>query len=49
MKFATHRVARQQYAWFQLKDRRIKWFDIKDKDVEPEIHNLVAQFIKESA
>ncbi len=49
MKFATHRVARQQYAWFQLKDRRIKWFDIKDKDVGPEIHNLVAKFIKESA
>ncbi|MFO8101438.1 MAG: tRNA (adenosine(37)-N6)-dimethylallyltransferase MiaA [Dehalococcoidia bacterium] len=28
IKFATHRFARQQYAWFKLSDSRIRWFDI---------------------
>ncbi len=28
IKFETHRLARQQYTWFQLQDTRIKWFDI---------------------
>ena len=28
MKFATHRIARQQYTWFRLDDERIRWFDI---------------------
>jgi len=29
IKFETHRLARQQYTWFQLQDTRIKWFDIQ--------------------
>lgn len=31
IKFETHRFARHQYAWFRLKDERIRWFDIGDK------------------
>ena len=27
IKFATHRFARHQYAWFSLSDKRILWFD----------------------
>ncbi|MEE9399765.1 MAG: tRNA (adenosine(37)-N6)-dimethylallyltransferase MiaA, partial [Dehalococcoidales bacterium] len=30
IKFETHRFARHQYAWFQLKDNRIHWFDINN-------------------
>ena len=32
IKFETHRLARQQYTWFQLQDDRIKWFDINGAD-----------------
>jgi tRNA dimethylallyltransferase len=34
IKSETHRFARHQYAWFQLKDSRIRWFDIGGGDVE---------------
>ena len=44
IKFETHRFVRHQYAWFQLKDDRIKWFDIESK-VESEIATLLARFI----
>ena len=27
IKTGTHRFIRHQYAWFRLKDERIKWFD----------------------
>jgi tRNA dimethylallyltransferase len=27
-KTATHRLARQQYAWFRLDDGRIRWIDV---------------------
>jgi len=27
IKFDTHRFARRQYAWFRLKDERIRWFE----------------------
>ena len=43
IKYETHRIARHQYSWFQLKDGRIKWFDIKDS-VDPAIIKLVANF-----
>jgi tRNA dimethylallyltransferase len=43
IKYETHRIARHQYSWFQLKDSRIKWFDIKDS-VDPAIIKLVANF-----
>ena len=46
IKFETHRFVRHQYAWFQLKDDRIKWFDIQSQ-VESEITALLAGFIRE--
>lgn len=45
IKFETHRVARHQYAWFQLKDERIKWFDVAIQ-VDSEIETTIAKFIK---
>jgi tRNA dimethylallyltransferase len=33
IKFETHRFARHQYAWFRLKDPRIRWLDAED-DIE---------------
>jgi tRNA dimethylallyltransferase len=44
IKTETHRFARHQYAWFQLKDDRIRWFDIGGEGVEREILDLVTQF-----
>ncbi len=29
IKTGTHRFIRHQYAWFRLKDERIKWFDVE--------------------
>jgi tRNA dimethylallyltransferase len=43
IKFETHRFVRHQYAWFQLKDERIKWFDIQSR-VDLEIPMLLARF-----
>jgi tRNA dimethylallyltransferase len=43
IKFETHRIARQQYSWFQLKDGRIKWLNIQDS-VDPTIIKLIADF-----
>ncbi|MDY6912081.1 MAG: tRNA (adenosine(37)-N6)-dimethylallyltransferase MiaA [Chloroflexota bacterium] len=34
IKYATHRFARHQYAWFRLKDERISWFDSVDEENE---------------
>ncbi len=45
IKVETHRVVRHQYAWFRLKDNRIKWFDIKSDNIDVEITTLVAEFI----
>ncbi len=45
IKFETHRFVRHQYAWFRLKDDRIKWFDIQGK-VESEITSLAARFMR---
>jgi len=47
IKFETHRFVRHQYAWFRLKDDRIKWFDIQSK-VDLEITALVAEFVRDS-
>jgi len=33
IKTGTHRFIRHQYAWFRLKDERIKWFDIENVKV----------------
>ena len=46
IKTGTHRFIRHQYAWFRLKDERIKWFDI-EKAPEPEIIRTVAEFLKQ--
>jgi len=44
IKFETHRFVRHQYAWFQLKDAKIKWFDIKSQP-DSEITAILAKFI----
>jgi len=33
-KFDTHRFARHQYAWFRLKDHRIRWFESTEPAIE---------------
>ena len=43
IKFETHRFVRHQYAWFRLKDERIKWFNIQS-GAESEIIALVSKF-----
>ena len=45
IKTGTHRFIRHQYAWFRLKDERIKWFDV-EKAPELEINRTVAEFLK---
>jgi tRNA dimethylallyltransferase len=45
IKFETHRVARHQYAWFQLKDARIRWFDIESDNMYSQITALATKFI----
>ncbi|MBI2851933.1 MAG: tRNA (adenosine(37)-N6)-dimethylallyltransferase MiaA [Chloroflexi bacterium] len=44
IKLETHRVARHQYAWFRLSDKRIRWFDI-GKDAYDEIRQVVGWFV----
>jgi len=44
IKFETHRIARHQYAWFRLKDERVRWFDIQSQP-DSEITRLVAEFL----
>ncbi len=44
IKFETHRFVRHQYAWFRLRDDRIRWFDVQD-EIEPEITDSLAKFI----
>ncbi len=45
IKTGTHRFIRHQYAWFRLKDERIKWFDI-EKVNKGEIESILDEFIK---
>ena len=45
IKTGTHRFIRHQYAWFRLKDERIKWFDM-EKMAEEEVDRVVQDFIK---
>lgn len=45
IKFETHRFVRHQYAWFRLKDDRIKWFNIQSR-LDSEITALLARFIR---
>lgn len=46
-KFETHRLARQQYTWFQLQDARIKWFDIQ-RTADMQITTLVSKIARRS-
>ncbi|UCG55069.1 MAG: tRNA (adenosine(37)-N6)-dimethylallyltransferase MiaA [Dehalococcoidia bacterium] len=45
IKFESHRLVRQQYNWFRLKDDRINWYDMQ-KRVEPEIMELVGSYVR---
>ena len=44
IKTGTHRFIRHQYAWYRLKDERIKWFDVESVS-EGEIESVVKGFI----
>lgn len=44
-KTESHRLVRQQYNWFKLKDDRIRWFDI-EAEPHAEIARLVADFVR---
>ena len=43
IKYATHRFARHQYAWFRLRDRRINWVDA-DQNLLEKTETLVNDF-----
>jgi len=45
VKYETHSFVRHQYAWFRLKDDRIKWFNIL-YPFEAEVESLVADFLQ---
>jgi tRNA dimethylallyltransferase len=45
IKTGTHRFIRHQYAWFRLKDERIKWFDVESM-TNGEIEQVVKTFIQ---
>ena len=45
IKTGTHRFIRHQYAWFRLKDERIKWFDMESV-TEGEIGKTVEEFVR---
>jgi tRNA dimethylallyltransferase len=44
IKFESHRLVRQQFNWFSLKDDRIRWFDIQGRAGD-EITVLIDDFI----
>ncbi len=44
IKFETHRLARHQYNWFRLSDKRIQWFDI-GQDIVVQVKEQVRKFI----
>lgn len=41
----THRLLRQQHAWFRADDQRIRWFDVDHEGFEAEVSALVAGFL----
>jgi tRNA dimethylallyltransferase len=45
IKYETHRFARSQYAWFRLRDSRIKWFDATD-DIQGKIDYTIQTFLE---
>ena len=48
IKWETHRFARNQYAWFRLKDDRISWFDTAGV-VDEKINYTIGSFLNASA
>ena len=44
IKYATHRLARRQYAWFRLSDSRIHWIDASE-GVLDQAEPLVRRFL----
>jgi len=46
-KTETHRLVRQQHAWFRADDPRIRWFDVSRDGFAAEVSALVASFIVE--
>jgi len=46
IKYATHRFARHQYAWFRPGDETIRWFDIGN-DMEQDICTCIEKFLLE--
>ncbi len=46
IKTATHRYARSQYAWFRLKDPRIRWLDADDEGLVEQAARQVQDFLK---
>ena len=47
VKYNTHRFARHQYAWFRLKDPRIRWLEI-GPEAAKEADAAVERFLRES-
>jgi tRNA dimethylallyltransferase len=47
IKMATHRLARQQYTWFRLDDRRIRW--LEGDGAVAEALALAERFLEKSA
>ena len=45
-KYRTHKFARRQYAWFSLKDQRIRWLQA-GPDAHQEAEALVSQFLRD--
>jgi len=45
IKYESHRLARQQYNWFSLKNDTIHWFDITDNFYD-DLHRLVSNFLE---
>lgn len=45
IKYETHRLARHQYNWFRLDDKRIQWFEVRG-GAESAIAARVAEFLR---
>jgi len=45
IKYESHRLARQQYNWFSLKNDTIHWFDVTENYYN-DLHRLVINFLK---
>jgi tRNA dimethylallyltransferase len=44
IKTGTHRFIRHQYAWFRLKDERIRWFDVREMN-EFDTEKVVEEYL----